>query len=591
MCGIAGIMMRNGSGVDPSVLDRLASALVHRGPDGNGRYVDGRAGLINTRLAIIDLKTGDQPFETTDGQVLVANGEIYNDPEIRGSLAGTPFRSHSDCEPPLYLYRRKGLDFVDDLRGMYAIAIYDKPRERLVLARDPFGIKQLYFVSAPNYFAFASEPQALIAAGLAGNDIDRTRCAELLQLKFTTGRQTVFTHIERLLPGETVVVERGAIVERRHRPALPRNHTRQPHLDDPVRRLDEILADSVAAHVRSDVPYGLFLSGGIDSSTILALMARISPQPVYALTAAFPGSSAADESQAARQVAKATGAQHHVVELTQDDFWNTTPRVAAALDDPTTDAAALPTFKLGAAARDGCIKVVLSGEGADEIFGGYSRYKRAAWLGGLLARKSRRHGVLEELLDQPANSAFSGWRNGLERVEREDLDDRWSAVQKLQAVDCAEWLPNDLLVKLDRCLMANSVEGRTPFLDPVVGPFGFTLPDTLKVKGNFGKWLLRKWLSANLPEAGAFERKKGFNPPIGEWIEFYKRQLLPLLSAQPGICELSLQGAVEKALANPTKHPQAAWSLIFFGLWHSHHVLRIPADGTIGDVFAAAAKA
>jgi asparagine synthase (glutamine-hydrolysing) len=583
-------MMREGGRVDPTVLDWLTKALEHRGPDGSGRYVGDRVGLINTRLAIIDLVTGDQPFESADGVVSVANGEIYNDPQIRSALAGIAFRSRSDCEPPLYVYREKGLDFTGELRGMYAIAIYDRAKDRLVLARDPFGIKQLYFVETPDYFAFASEAQALIAAGLAESRTVPAKSSELLQLKFTTGRGCIFSQIERLLPGETIVVANGKIVERRRQHVLPLGNKRSHAVRDPLHRLDEILADSVAAHVRSDVPYGLFLSGGIDSSTILALMARISTQPVCAFTAAFPNSGAADESHAARRVANAVGAAHHVVELTQADFWTEAPRIAAALDDPTTDAAALPTFKLAAAARQAQIKVVLSGEGADEIFGGYSRYRRAAWLGGLFARRSRNRGVLDEFLYGAVLPHFAGWRDGLQHIEKEFVGTGWSAVQKLQAVDCAEWLPNDLLVKLDRCLMANSIEGRTPFLDPIVGPFGFALPDALKVKGNFGKWLLRKWLSVHLPEAGAFERKKGFNPPVGEWIDAYKEKLLPLLCAQPGIAELSLAAAARKALENPIKNAQAAWSLVFYGLWHSHHVLRVRADGSIGDVLATAAK-
>lgn len=588
MCGIAGIMMRDGRRLDPSILDRLAHALAHRGPDGNGRFMSDCVGLINTRLAIIDLETGDQPFESPDESVLVANGEIYNDPQLRAALADTAFRSHSDCEPPLYLYRKKGLAFVDDLRGMYAIAIYDKANAKLVLTRDPFGIKQLYFVSTPDFFAFASEAQALIAAGLAGSGTDPIKSAELLQLKFTTGRRTIFSDINRVLPGETIVVANAEIVESNRRRVLPPTRVHKK-LRDPLRQLDEILADSVAAHVRSDVPYGLFLSGGIDSSAILALMARISRQPVCAFTAAFPNSRAADESAAASRVAKAVGADHHVVELTRQDFWTDAPKVVAALDDPTTDAAALPTYKLAAAARQAGIKVVLSGEGADEIFGGYSRYRRAAWLGGLLARKSRSRGVLDDQFGGILPPAFRSWRDGLEKVE-EGLSPAWSAVQKLQAVDCAEWLPNDLLLKLDRCLMANSVEGRTPFLDPVVGPFGFSLPNDLKTRRNFGKWLLRKWLSTNLPEARAFERKKGFNPPIGEWIDSYKAQLIPLLSAQPGIVALSLGDTVQKALERPTNNPQAAWSLLFYALWHSHHVLRVPADGTIADVLSMAAE-
>jgi len=580
--------MRDGRRLDPSILDRMTHALAHRGPDGSGRFMDDRVGLINTRLAIIDLETGDQPFESPDRSVLVANGEIYNDPQLRAALADTPFRSHSDCEPPLYLYRKNGLAFVDDLRGMYAIAIYDKKNGKLVLTRDPFGIKQLYFASAPDYFAFASEAQALIAAGVAGAETEPAKTAELLQLKFTTGRQTIFSDVSRLLPGETIVVSDGEIVERHRRHVLPRTRVRKQSRD-PLRHLDEILADSVAAHVRSDVPYGLFLSGGIDSSAVLSLMARISRQPVCAFTAAFPNSQAADESAAASRVANAVGADHHVVELTREDFWADAPKVVAALDDPTTDAAALPTYKLAAAARQAGIKVVLSGEGADEIFGGYSRYRRAALLGGLLARRSRSRGVLDDQFDGIMPPAFRTWRDGLEKVE-EGLSPEWSAVQKLQAVDCAEWLPNDLLLKLDRCLMANGVEGRTPFVDPIVGPFGFSLPNNLKARRNFGKWLLRKWLSVNLPEAGAFERKKGFNPPIGEWVDFHKAQLIPLLSAQPGIAALSLGDTVQKTLKSPTKNPQAAWSLLFYALWHSHHVLRIPAEGTIADVLSMAAK-
>src|SRR5271169_20732 len=206
MCGIAGVMLRNGGRVRSAVLDALEAAMDHRGPDGSGRHVAGAIGLVSTRLAIIDLKTGDQPLSDAEGVVLVANGEIYNDLELRVRLHNVPFRTGSDCESPFHLYRARGLDFVKELRGMYAIAIHDPSESRLVLARDPFGIKLFYYVETPTHFAFASEPQALIAAGLAACEIRPRARAELLQLRFTTGSETIFSGINRVLPGETLVI-------------------------------------------------------------------------------------------------------------------------------------------------------------------------------------------------------------------------------------------------------------------------------------------------------------------------------------------------------------------------------------------------
>ena len=215
MCGIAGIVMRDGRDLDEARLDNLARAMAHRGPDGAGTFVAGPIGLLSTRLAIIELATGDQPLFEPEGAVLVANGEIYNDPELRAALAGAPYRTGSDCESPLQLYRRRGVDFAADLRGMYAIALFDPSTRQVVLARDPFGIKQLYYVETPEFFAFASEAQALIAAGLAGRTLRATARAELMQLKFTTGRETIFSDIQRVLPGERLVLSAGVVVERR----------------------------------------------------------------------------------------------------------------------------------------------------------------------------------------------------------------------------------------------------------------------------------------------------------------------------------------------------------------------------------------
>jgi asparagine synthase (glutamine-hydrolysing) len=578
-------MMSNGRAADRSVMDCLEAALAHRGPDGAGRYLSGSVGLLNTRLAIIDLKTGDQPLYEDRGAVLVANGEIYNDPELRQRLLEVPFRTGSDCESPLHLYRRKGLDFVDDLRGMYGIAIYDPAASKLVLSRDPFGIKPLYYVEGPGYFAFASEPRALIVAGLAGCGIRPRARAELLQLKFTTGADTIFQQIHRVLPGETMVIVDGRIVERRRRNALPDGAPRSISYADAMRRLDEILRDSVAHHLRSDVPYGLFLSGGIDSSTLVGLMAGCSSNPVVAFTAGFRDSRVPDESSDARRVARAVGADHHIVEMTAEYFWNNAPRVAAALDDPTTDPATIPTFALAEAARNQ-VKVVLSGEGGDEMFCGYSRYRRARWMRGTFTKHARTRGELDAFVG--ANPAFKGWRDGLDDVERRESGSWRTFVQKLQAVDSAEWLPNDLLIKLDRCLMANAVEGRTPFLDPVVADFALRLPDAVKATTRMSKRILRDWLAVNVPAAEPYAKKLGFNPPIGEWIAHHNPRVEELVAAQPGIGEAFCEADVQRVFADPEKNHQAAWSLLFYALWHSRHVLEVPADGNVEDVLEAA---
>jgi len=584
MCGIAGVMMSDGRPAQPAVLDLLQAALAHRGPDGAGRHVAGPVGMLNTRLAIIDLKTGDQPLYEDGGAALVANGEIYNDPELRRRLPDVRFRTGSDCESPLHLYRRKGLDFVDDLRGMYAIAIHDPAGAKLVISRDPFGIKPLYYVETPGYFAFASEPRALVAAGLAERQIRPGARGELLQLKFTTGAETIFAQIHRVLPGETLVISDGKIVERRRRMALPEGGPRSIAYPDAMRQLDEILRDSVEHHLRSDVPYGLFLSGGIDSSTLVGLMAKMSSNPVVALTAGFRDSKVPDESTDARRVARAVGADHHVVEVTADYFWKNAARIADSLDDPTTDAATVPTFALAEAAR-GHVTVVLSGEGGDEMFCGYSRYRRARWFRGAFTRHARTRGEFDGFGEM--NGAFKGWRDGLDEVERREAGNGRSFIQKLQAVDCAEWLPNDLLTKLDRCLMANGLEGRTPFLDPVVADFALRLPDGAKATTRMSKRILRDWLSVNVPAAEPYAKKLGFNPPIGEWIATRKDVAAELVAAQPGIAEALGKADVQRVFADPEKYHQAAWSLLFYALWHSHHVLNVPSSGTVDEVLAA----
>jgi asparagine synthase (glutamine-hydrolysing) len=235
------------------------------------------------------------------------------------------------------------------------------------------------------------------------------------------------------------------------------------------------------------------------------------------------------------------------------------------------------------------VKVVLTGEGGDEMFCGYSRYRRARWFGGMFTRNARTHGEFDRIGN--INGAFEGWRDGLALAERnEERADR-TFIQKLQAADCAEWLPNDLLIKLDRCLMANGLEGRTPFLDPVVADFAFRLPDEMKATTSMSKRLLRDWLASNVPSAEPYASKLGFNPPVGEWITRRKAAIEELVSVAPGIAEVFSRDVVRRGFADPERNHVAAWSLLFYALWHSHHVLGISAAGNVEEVLDAARHA
>ncbi|MGH6719684.1 MAG: asparagine synthase (glutamine-hydrolyzing), partial [Alphaproteobacteria bacterium] len=384
MCGIAGFMARPGGRVPDGLALKFAGLLAHRGPDGTGARLVGDTLLVHRRLAVIDVAGGAQPLVLPDGTALVANAEIYDYAERRRELAGAAFATGSDCEVPLHLYARKGVAFADDLRGMYAIAIHDPMQGRLVLARDPFGIKPLYVAETPAGVAFASEPHVLIDAGLVARALDPGVRDELLALQFTCGAATAFAGIRRVLPGETLALAGGRVIARRRRRALPDGPPATWSEAEALQRLDAALAESVMLHRRSDVPYGVFLSGGVDSGAVLGAMARDGLDGVTAYTIAFADPAARDEADDARRAAAAVGARHVAVPFDAADFWAYLPKVAAALDDPAADYAAVPTYKLAeAAARE--VKVVLTGEGGDELFAGYGRYRRALkpwWLGG-----------------------------------------------------------------------------------------------------------------------------------------------------------------------------------------------------------------
>jgi asparagine synthase (glutamine-hydrolysing) len=591
MCGIAGQL-----GGSDSRAPQMIAALTHRGPDGIRVEETAAAALAHARLSIIDLEGGWQPLHAA-GSTVIGNGEIYNYVELaRDHQLTDQLSTGSDFEPFLHLYAREGEAAFDRLRGMYALALIGADG-RCWLARDPFGIKPLYVMEHAGGLAFASEPRAFFEAGLMARALDERAAAELLAFNYTLGAGTMFHGLRRLAPGEVVEVRDGRMVSGWRRKWLPSplagegvsrrltdegskalatsnssaasNARPLGPSSDRLRRppspargegalldaLDQVLEDSVRVHQRSDVPYGLFLSGGIDSTTIATLMARLNERPVTAYTCGFDVAGAADERATAERVARALHLDWRETRFGEADFWRILPQVAWALDDPTADYATLPTYKLAEAAK-GTLTVVLTGEGGDELFGGYGRYRRAlrpAWLGGRPA---------EPRPDDP--KLLARWR--AEAVAPRGL----TPLQQSQWADIATWLPNDLLLKLDRCLMAHGLEGRTPFLDREVATFAFPLPDRFKVRGRYGKWLLRKWLERHCPAAEPWARKQGFTVPVEAWIAPRAADIARRVGRVEAVRKLRTNEQVAAAFA-PGPSGQR-WPLLFFAVWSLIHL-------------------
>ena len=582
MCGIAGQV----GGADSRAAEMIAG-LTHRGPDGvRVEHMPGAA-LAHARLSIIDLEGGWQPLHAA-GSTVIGNGEIYNYVELAEDHGlGEVLATGSDFEPLLHLYAREGEKAFARLRGMYALCLIGGDG-RAWLARDPFGIKPLYIMEHAGGLAFASEPRAFFKAGLMQTVLDDEAARELLAFNYTLGARTMFQGLRRLAPGEVCEVRHGRIVSNWREPSLPRAgrvatpqaetggeartgarpspHERHvptlaaarpvpPHEGEGelLRQLDTVLEDSVRVHQRSDVPYGLFLSGGIDSAAIATLMARLNERPVTAFTCGFDAPDAKDERAQAERVARALDLDWRETRFGEADFWRIAPEVAWALDDPTADYATLPTYKLAEAAK-GTLTVVLTGEGGDELFGGYGRYRRAlrpAWLGG---RPSEPRGA--------GPAALARWRTEAQGPPG------LTALQQAQWADIATWLPNDLLLKLDRCLMAHGLEGRTPFLDREVAAFAFPLADRFKVRGRYGKWLLRKWLEKACPAAEPWARKQGFTVPVEAWIAPRAADIARRL----GDVEAVRRVQPDASAAFTAGAPGVRWPLLFLALWARIHL-------------------
>jgi asparagine synthase (glutamine-hydrolysing) len=549
MCGIAGVI---GEGSARPLIETIT----HRGPDGVRVEEGDGFSLAHARLSIIDLEGGWQPLHAA-GSTVIGNGEIYNYLELIEEFGlKDKLTTGSDFEPLLHLYALEGEKAFERLRGMYAFCLIGADG-RTWLVRDPFGIKPLYYAQTEKGVAFASEPRAF-----GERSLPRETAEELLALNYA-----LTSDIKRLAPGGVIEVVGGKIS------AHP-DESRDPiqgaawvpasaGMSGVLADLDRILEDSVKVHQRSDVPYGLFLSGGIDSAAIATLMARLNERPVTAFTCGFDVPSARDERAQAERVATALKLDWRETTFGEEDFWRILPQVAWVLDDPTADYATLPTYKLAEAAK-GMLTVVLTGEGGDELFGGYGRYRRAlrpAWLGGRPAEPQ----IDAAFLKDGGKGALARWQ------EAAKAPSGLTRLQQAQYGDIATWLPNDLLLKLDRCLMAHGLEGRTPFLDKEVAAFAFNLPDRMKLRGRYGKWLLRKWLEKACPAADPWGKKKGFTVPVASWIAPRAGDLGPRIADTKAVRDVCDTDAVRAIFADDS-HEKNRWPLLFFAVWSLIHL-------------------
>ncbi|MCP4923339.1 MAG: asparagine synthase (glutamine-hydrolyzing) [bacterium] len=585
MCGVAGLYLKNGKAIDEKVLEKFSNTLRHRGPDGQASFIHKDVGLVHTRLSIIDLEGGAQPLTNTKGQALVANGEIYNHVELRERWKDRyPFQTQCDSETILasYVLSSNLEESVKELRGMYAFALYDRPEETLILSRDPFGIKPLYYFEDGRGVAFASEIKTLLESGWCSRTPDLHSIAEILQLRYGTGAETPLSGIKRLLPGETVVVRHGSIVNSFITGALPTALSKELKEKEALEQLKAALKDSVHVHLRSDVPYGLFLSGGLDSATILSLMSKESPAPVRTFTIGFANGDVHDERVAARKLSAHFGTEHEELTFSESDFWGLLPQVVEALDDPIFDPAMMPTFKMAKRAAQE-LKVILCGEGGDELLAGYRRYQKVKWPQWMGGRVMRQKGLFEGtgIFQPPYTDVWNSQLLSRAEAIKPSVNTK---LQWAQAIDMATWLPNNLLTKLDRCLMAHSLEGRTPFLDPVVAAASYGLPDSLKVRRQWGKWILRHWMEKDLELAEPFTKKRGFNVPVGPWVLKYKKQLADLLpshEAFEGLCDRS---NLKSYIQNSTKDQgMGLWSLLIYALWYQRFIQGKPLGDKVFD--------
>lgn len=583
MCGIAGCIMKTGA-PDRAALEAAAQRLHHRGPDDWGVQVDGPVGLVHTRLSIIDLEGGHQPICSTNGQhALVANGEVYNYPELQDELraAGRQLLTGSDSETILHAWAQDGLDGIRRLHGMFAFALHDGRKGELILGRDRLGIKPLFYAERADRIVFASEIKALLPLLPKQPEIRSGALLQFLQNQFNTGRETIFKGIHRVLPGECLRIDRQlALRHERYWSALdvqPREMSEEEALEE----LEPLLQQVMREHMRSDVPFGLFLSGGVDSAILLALLTELGQAPLRTYSVGFANSRMRDELDAAGGIAAHFKSRHTVLRLDREQIFGRLVHSTWSADDLMRDYASLPTSLLSQrAAQD--LKVVFSGEGGDEAFAGYRRYRpnletRLKALlhpgsGGFRTRGHWRGNTARRVFGPDLKQASSARRAPFIEAWRA-TPRNWSHIQRAQYTDLTTALPDNLLVKADRMMMSFGLEGRVPFVDHRLVAFGLSLPDHLKLRDGQGKWLLKRWAEKRLPKTHLYGPKRGFHVPVGEWLQGeLLQQLQQKLGANPAIREWFDPAGVDALFDRQASRGTAAreiWSITQFAIWHN----------------------
>jgi asparagine synthase (glutamine-hydrolysing) len=610
MCGIAGIIRWDGQPVAESELRSMCGAMTHRGPDDEGLYLNGGVGLGMRRLSIIDLEGGQQPVANEDRSVwVVFNGEIYNYRALRRDLErrGHVFRTESDTETIVHLYEDYGAHCLDRLRGMFALAIWDARRRQILLARDRLGIKPLYYAESDGELLFASELKPILQLGRVPRTLDWGAVRHLFTFLVTPPAQSIVADVKKLEPARLAIARDGSSlrVERYWDVDFEPNYdATEPEL---VEQLRALLEESVSLHQVSDVPVGAFLSGGIDSSAVVATMSRLNARPVKTFSVGFADADFS-ELEPARQVASLFGTEHHelvlepdVVPLVEDFAW--------FLDEPFGDTSAIATYMVSKLAAQH-VKVVLTGDGGDEIFAGYDKYvvedreraydqmpaslRRAAGaVGAVMPEGMRGRRFLRHL-------SLDGARRYLDAqsiVHPDEMDalftpeaaarmapyDPWRApidhlcaapdwISAVQYGDLQTYLPLDVLTKVDRMTMAHSIEARPPLLDHRLVEFAATVPPELRYRDGTTKYLFKKALRGILPEAIVDRRKQGFAVPLARWFRgplfgYARDVLLSASSRERGVLNPS---AVERRLQLHQRGRDLdlqLWTMLSFELW------------------------
>jgi len=616
MCGICGVYnFGTGEPADPVALKRATDAMAHRGPDDEGFYLDGVLGLGNRRLSIIDLPGGHQPIANEDESVWITfNGEIYNYRDLRpGLLArGHQFRTNSDTETILHLYEEYDLNCIAHLRGMFAFAIWDNRRRRLLLARDRLGVKPLFYRLDPGRLAFASELRALRELLSRAPEIDPQSIYDFFGFRYIPAPRTFYRGVEKLLPGHYLVADPSGVHSHAYWDIPPEEETAKP-AKDITAEIVEQLRESVRLRLIADVPLGVFLSGGTDSSAVVAFMAELGARPLRTFSVGFDESEYS-ELPFARAVARRYSTEHHELVVKPEHLSDELPRLVAFRDEPVAEPTDVALYLISRMAAQS-VKVVLAGEGGDELFAGYPKYA-ADRLAGLVSalpeeatralirwlpyRQRRVKIALEALSIRDEAERSVTWFASFSREERENLfapeflaqvDPSHSArvferylekvrdrspLKRMLYADLKVWLPDNLLLRGDLMTMAASIEERGPFLDHRLVEMAARLPTRLLTRGFRTKALLKDALRPYVPEEALFRRKVGFRVPVSEWFRKPLRPLVAdlLLSAQAAargyFNPRTMEKFVREHFDGVRDRQKQLWALVNFELWCRH---------------------